>query len=565
LTGVGACVGAAIAAGIAPLTRAWFSVPAGGVGIVTITGYPKPYDYALVALLVAGSAIGGLSLSTVCGPALAGPGAGPGRLKPAPTLLLPAIVFVHMLFVHDHPYAGLEPFHEGEHLTPGFLFRSGERPYGDVFVLHGLAVDGGLDAFVLGDPPSPRRVRRLETLLNAATLALLVPIAAEITTTTAGAAAAAFIGLCAIAAGQLAIFPFFRLAPIFLAAWPLLRYVRWRSVNLLVLASVASSVGLLWSLDTGLYAFAATVIVILILRPRAVVIPLIALALPLLILLAVRADLHRFVVDSFITIPRSIDAIWSRPAPIGWSWETARYYVPPIFFGWLLASAIRKRDARMAIVAIFSIVAFRTAAGRCSWSHTRYGIPLLGVAIVAFALEPLVMARRRVFAILLAIVLFVYAEVGPNVTAAGKFVAGWRRRQSHVGLVPYPLATGRGIYTNRENASDLAALNGLLDATAPPGAPILDVSNERALYYLLQRRPPTRCADIPMLSAPPLMSEAMQQLQANPPACVVLEGLDAFAQFDGVPNHVRVPALFAWIDAHYPRRIRTGRYLVATQ
>ncbi len=561
MTAVGACVGAAIAAAVAPLTRAWFSVPTGGVGIITISGYPKAYDYAVVALLVAGSAIGAYILS-VGAPALGRPAAGGGRRH---TWIATAIVFLLMLFVHDHPYAVLEPFHEGEHLTPGFLIRSGERPYRDVFVLHGLAVDGGLDALVLGDPPSPRRVRRLETFLNAATLALLVPIAAEITATTAGAATAALLGLCAIAAGQVAVFPFFRLAPVFLAAWPLLRYVRLRSARLLVMASVASSFALLWSLDTGLYAFAATVVVILVLRPRAIVIPLIALALPLLILLAVRADLHRFVVDSFITIPRSIDAIWSRPAPVGWSWETARYYVPPIFFGWLLASAIRQRDARMAIVAIFSIVAFRTAAGRCSWSHTRYGIPLLGVAIVAFALEPLLLARRRAVAVLLAIVLFVYAEVAPNVTAAARFVAGWRARQSHAGLVSYPLATGRGTYTTRENASDLAALNGLLDATAPPGAPILDVSNERALYYLLQRRPPTRCADIAMLSAPPLMSEAMQQLEANPPACVIVEGLNVLDQFDGVPNRVRVPALFAWIDAHYPRRIRTGRYLVATR
>jgi len=34
-----------------------------------------------------------------------------------------------MLFVHDHPYVVMDPFHEGEHLTPAFLFRSGERPY----------------------------------------------------------------------------------------------------------------------------------------------------------------------------------------------------------------------------------------------------------------------------------------------------------------------------------------------------------------------------------------------------------------------------------------------------
>src|SRR5207247_3277167 len=106
------------------------------------------------------------------------------------TWLFALIVFATMFFLHDHPYVLMEPFHDGEHLTPGFLFRSVARPYGDVFVLHGLGVDGGLDALVLGDPPSPRRVRRLQTLLDAATLALLVPIAAELSTTAFGAAAA---------------------------------------------------------------------------------------------------------------------------------------------------------------------------------------------------------------------------------------------------------------------------------------------------------------------------------------------------------------------------------------
>jgi len=74
----GACLGAAIAAAAAPLTRAWFSVPTGGVGIVTISGYPKAYDYAAVALLIAGSAIGGYALS-VGAPALGRPAAGGGR------------------------------------------------------------------------------------------------------------------------------------------------------------------------------------------------------------------------------------------------------------------------------------------------------------------------------------------------------------------------------------------------------------------------------------------------------------------------------------------------------
>ena len=157
--------------------------------------------------------------------------------------------------------------------------------------------------------------------------------------------------------------------------------------RMLYIAAIASSLGILWSLDIGVCAVAATAIVILIYTRRVTLIAIAAIAAPLIVLLLARADLHHFFRDSFVIIPRSIDAIWSLPAkplpslsllvhPVAlWDWlasESARYYLPPVFFGFLLALAIRKRDMRIAIIAIFSIILFRTAAGRCSWSHTRF-------------------------------------------------------------------------------------------------------------------------------------------------------------------------------------------------
>src|SRR5207248_50845 len=163
-------------------------------------------------------------------------------------------IFIVMLFVHDHPYVVMDPFHEGEHLTPAFLFRSGERPYTDVFVLHGLAYDGGLDALILGDPPSPLRTRRLETILDAATLALIALIAAEICATSSGAISAAIFALCAIGAGLVPIFPYNRVAPIYLAVLGMLRFIR--TGRGLFLAFALSTLRLLWSLDTGMHALA---------------------------------------------------------------------------------------------------------------------------------------------------------------------------------------------------------------------------------------------------------------------------------------------------------------------
>jgi hypothetical protein len=578
---------------MAPHCIGWFSVPTGGIGAVTLTKYPKGFDYFVVIALTIASALGAFALSTHRATPT------PDTRSPTPskrtaTIITTVAVFVVMLVIHDHPYSFMDMFHEGEHLTPASVMLDGGRPYGDIFFLHGFATDGGLDALVLGSKPSPKKTRRLETVLDAAALAMLVPIAAELTASTSGLIAAVILALCAIGAGEVPVFPYFRWLPLLIAVWALLVYSEHRKkiialgdttpkTALLYIAAIASSLGILWSLDVGICAVAASAIVILIYTRRVTLIALSAIAAPLIVLLVARADLHHFFRDSFVLIPRAIDAIWSLPAkplpsltlfihPVQlWDWlasEAARYYLPPVFFGFLLALAVRMRDMRIAIVAIFSIILFRTAAGRCSWSHTRFAIPLLGIAVVAFLFEPLCrdwLRRQRsvwrgVAIVVFAILGFRYFEVALNATLGWKFIAGWPARQRHEGMIPYPMPRGRGIYTYAENASDLAALRDLAQQAGP--GPIFDLSGERALYYLLDRRPTTRCPDIAMLSTPELSAEALHELAAHPPIFVVLEGLKVFASLDGIANRDRIPPVAAWIDANYPVRVKAGRYLV---
>lgn len=577
-------IGAALAALLAPLLKPLFHAPAGGVGLVTIANYPKGWDYAVVALLFLGAFAFGAPASLRLRSGQAQPAVPPASTRRRFWPLFALLVSVLMFFIHDHPFVFMDPFHEGEHLTPAFLMRDGARPYGDVFLLHGLAIDGGLDALVLGDPPSPLRIRRAQVVLDALTLALLVPIAAELTATMGGMLIAALFAICAIGAGQVPVFPYHRLLPLVLATLGLLRYARTGRTRALVLAFLASTLGVLWSLDTGSYALAGTAAAFVLLRVfrleakplpavRIAIVAAIAIAAPFVVLLAVRADVRQFFLDSFLTIPRAIDAVWARPAPADWkSGEALRYYLPPAFYGFLLALGVgawrrgdRARAAQLAIVAVLSIVAFRTAAGRVSWSHTRFATPFLGIALVAFVLEPLLLAKRRVVAIMVAIPLVFYLELAPNVVTGAKLLAGWSARQRHEGMVRYPFATGRGIYTGRENAETLATLKTFIDSLGPADAPIFDFSNERALYYLLRRKPPTRCFDVPMLSAPALLAEAMRELDARPPVCVIVEGDPAVFGFDGVTNRQRVPELAAWIDAHYPKRTQIGRFVVASR
>ena len=581
---LGSLAGAALAGAIAPFLRPLFAPPlfsstGVGVGMLTVTGYPKQWDYAVIALLVLGAFAGG-ALASWRATATPSPESG----RPRFVMVTAVVVFVIMLFLHDHPYAFMDHFHEGEHLAAGWLMKSGERPYGDFYIFHGLAADAGLDAMVLGDPPSPRHVRRLQTVLDALTLALLVPIAAEVVATTGGLLAAVVATLCACAAFWVPVFPYYRLLPVVLATLALLRYVRSGGLRPLFLAFASSTLGLLWSLDTGLFALAGTIAVALgqiVFEERrrrgwrtatTAAIFAVTLILPVIVLLAVRADLHHFIEDSFVIMPKAIDAVWSLPAPAPLTANGVRYFVPPVFYGFLLAVALLEMRrgnkllaAQIAVLTLFSLLLFRTAAGRASWSHTRFAMPLLGITLVAFVLEPLFRARKRVLAVLLAIASFVYLEIAPNLAAGAKLVAQWRARQRHEGMVPYPFATGKGIYTSPENARDLAALNGFIESLGPRDATILDFSNERALYYLLQRKPATRCMEISMLSVPSLLSEAMAQLNANPPVCVIVAGDPAIANFDGVSNRDRVPELARWIDANYPKRTTIGRFVVASR
>ena len=581
---LGSLTGAAVAAAIAFLIKPLFHPPIIGAGFVTENAYPKGWDYATYTLLVLGAALGAWIAHKHEDPPRT------SNQQPATAIITACVVFLLMLFVHDHPYQHMDPFHEGEHLTPAWLFLNGERPFGDVFVLHGLGVDGGLDALVGGQP---LYARRLQTVLDAATLALLVPIAAEVTATSLGLIAAVFVSLCGVAAFWVPVFPYFRLAPVLLAAWALLRFARTRSGTALFAAFASGALGILWSLDTGTYALAGTVVVTVLISRRAearrhVLLALGAIVLPVIVLLLVRADLGQFFRDSFVIIPHAIDAVWSLPAPAPLGAAGARYYLPPVFYGLILAIGWKRRDPRMLVLAVLSIILFRTAAGRVSWSHTRFATPLLGIAFVAFVLEPLrsavggwrltVGARpphhheaapanrqpptaNQIAMALLSLGAIAYFELPQNAMAGTKLLAQWPARQRHEGMVRHPLAPG--IYTAPDNATTLATLKHYVDALGD--GPILDLTNERALYFLLKRKPPMRAFDIPMLSSYELLLPAMAELQANPPVCVILGGEPAVAVFDGVPNDQRVPELYQWVDANYTKRTEIGRFIVATR
>src|SRR5258708_35245689 len=59
---LGSAAGAVLFGASSPLARGLFSVPAGGVGYVTVPGYPKGFDYFAVPLPVVGAFLRGVAV-----------------------------------------------------------------------------------------------------------------------------------------------------------------------------------------------------------------------------------------------------------------------------------------------------------------------------------------------------------------------------------------------------------------------------------------------------------------------------------------------------------------------
>src|SRR5205814_1795202 len=103
-------------------------------------------------------------------------------------------------------------------------------------------------------------------------------------------------------------------------------------------------------------ALGATIVTLIVLRVfkldsqplslnRIILLAIIAIALPFIVLLATHAGVRQFLADSFVIIPRAIDAVWSLPARTTLDLESARYYLPPVVYGALLALAFRLRKS----------------------------------------------------------------------------------------------------------------------------------------------------------------------------------------------------------------------------
>jgi hypothetical protein len=478
----------------------------------------------------------------------------------------------------------IDLFHRGESLGPASDYLRGKVPYRDVFVLHGLMLDGQLDAWlmqlfgrdaaiavgrpvVLGSFAVPALWFLGMAIFDSIPLALLAVLLGAVTTTDNERA---FFELAA--------------AALLLAGLRAQATARGRAARAAFLGSgIFAALALFFSFDIGLYILGGAAITLLILRGwRALagfVGGFLIGAAPFVIYLASRGAFGAFAETSFVTLPRIIDAVWSLPFPDltrvfrrdlslrtiseFFLYEPFRFVLNPLVIGIsilvLLRRALQKKrewlDAALLTLTAFAALTQRSAVGRADFPHQYFSAFLIGPMILILLLflargAKDVWATRdrnaQAFVVLAAVALFplLFAALWvPDILNIR--IDDTLHYQGRVSRIGFRDAEAEEI----RNRIDSMRYH-VFDLTRP-GQPIFDFSNQPAFYFFCDRPNPTRFYQVPILSPPAFQREAIVALERARPPLVIRRSPQQFDIFDNVDNTTRAQAVAAYIDAHY--------------
>ena len=324
---------------------------------------------------------------------------------------------------------------------------------------------------------------------------------------------------------------------------------------------------------------------------------LVAVFLPWFLYLASAGGAAQFVRVSFVDLPRYMHSVWGLDFPKPWEivplWLRGerfyvggvgigpaigkRLYLAPLFgllgllaSGWLLVRRRASPDAGLRLLAI-SIACFLFFRHVIARFHIEIGNALSGPVFVALlvavhAALPTTDARRRRLRAGALVALGVVAAIGMagprRLIEIAKSAAAYpSRARAREGLTRLDLPRGGGVLLSTAQVAELDALARFTAAHSKPDDPVLDLSNRPALYFLLERRNPTRFYQTPMMA--PYEDEVIRSLQRTPPAFVILTSGTYLDVFDRKPNWKRIPAVWDYVRRLYPVTERVAGSTIA--
>ncbi len=207
----------------------------------------------------------------------------------------------------------------------------------------------------------------------------------------------------------------------------------------------------------------------------------------------------------------------------------------------------------VALVALFGLLAFRTALGRSDLNHivTGFAVPAMLLVVALDRSLPLLAARplRALAAWRLAVLVGLLLVGGLGFLGADA-VHSFRRAARNFTLIAKNQIRPPG-------DSNVRRVQRWVVAHTEPSDPVLFLPNNAAYHYLTQRPSPIRFLLSHQIVTEAQRAEVLRDLKRKPPRFVVWD--DDFVRVDEIPDEVVLGRpVFAWLESHYVLETQLG-------
>ncbi|MBK8268061.1 MAG: hypothetical protein IPK83_07025 [Planctomycetes bacterium] len=518
----------------------------------------------------------------------------PGRRRLVVALLAALAAFI----CHDGDIDGpLDLYHEGERLAQIDRIDAGAMPYLDVHVPHGLGEDvlkPLLARRLFGDSVAALRTLGQNSyfyrgFLPPLAAAAIVLAAGMLTRSIAGAAiACAVVCLSLYEVSE-------RQAPGLIGIACLAGYLHSRRARWLFAAGLTAAAGLVYSFEVGLYLLAIAALWIpidAILRRNAkptcgrawtrstatFAAGLLAGLSPLVIWALVRGVAggvvstlyHQLFLRTQLYPSSYPTPNWVADQPLSANLLVnggvlLLFYAIPIAYSAALMTVWRwkidaTRRSALALAALTGLVFWGTVIGRPDLWHLAYAmagfIPFVATAFVCLRDARSNRALRAASAGLLLLIVTAaiqfgqFGAIGRNVFQVSSSLLPAHLRTHRAQLRSSTIPRLRGLRIPMQQADFLESLVGYIQRHTEPNDYILDLSDQGLLYYLAERKCPTRYAFVNYVGTPQLRKEMVDEMTRSGrlPVYVI-----RFATDQSTPD-----ALGEFVDRYFKKEAQIG-------
>jgi len=472
----------------------------------------------------------------------------------------------------------VEFFEDAQHLVPAGEMLRGETPYRDIVPPHGFIQDGLIDYLILrSGPVTIGRVLRFHDRFDPLTGVALYALTAA-ATGSADVGLLGFLTAVSIGAGTGPM----RILPSMIALAFACYGVRRRSARAMLSAGSFFVLSGLMSIDFSLYTGVALIAALLLFgstragKLRALLMTLGGAAMvgiPAAIGMAIRGFLVDYFRVSLLEVATlgPVYALDPFNPPMGfrrWSFfpdvlaslfdhESLTYLL------WLVTLVVfavavtsrwkagpRRRDALrpLLVLAVFMLACGVSYAERHHLKFQFFMPALLVATLWRMSRSRSAPGRRAVPILVVALLMSV------NLTVSFAIIAWVRRTRTlaEAGWTELALPRARGAYFRTDHATTVETVRRYLDKNLRPDETFFDFTNRGLLHFLLDRDCPVRQIEVAFYEAPERQREVIARLESNRKVRAVLipTGEDHSA-LDGVPNEVRAPLVWKYLQTHY--------------